>query len=255
MTFDINKFAQAMSPDVGVRRLAEVLAEQKQHGRRALAEALAEQKQRVQRTLAEAMQAAAAPHFLTEPAQVTRELAEAITSEQSPSHRIERLMDGVERVPPPFVRGRGDRWQDEERLVRRVADEVARRLLPHQPEPPASASPAALPGALPAPAAPAAPDSASAPAAGLPDAVAVPAGAPETPAQRRERLRARANYWKGQGVRDWTERVAGEEGVTVGRIRQILGRAKPEEPTGGRKKPRQAATFCSGLMAPSGRTR
>lgn len=47
-------------------------------------------------------------------------------------------------------------------------------LLPHQPEPPASASPAALPGASPAPAAPAAPDSASAPAAGLPGAVAQP---------------------------------------------------------------------------------
>lgn len=99
-----------------------------------------------------------------------------------------------------------------------------------------------------------APSTSASPAA-CPEAVAVPAGAPETPAQKRERLQARVNYWRGQGMRDWTARVAREEGVTVARIRQILSSAKPKEPVGGRKKPRQAATFCSGLMAPSGRTR
>lgn len=239
MTFDINKFAQAMSPDVGVRRLAEVLAEQEQHGRRALAEA---------------MQAAAAPHFLTEPAQVTQALAEAITSERSPGHRIERLMDGVECVPPPFVRGRGDREQDEERLARRIAAEVARRLPQHQPEPPASASPEALPGASPAPAVP---DSASAPAGGLPEAVAGTAGADEEgPVDRARRLADRVEHWKRQGVRDYTARVADEEGLSVGRVRQLRRKLDPKPAASPKKsKPRQKATFCSGLIPPATRTR
>lgn len=111
------------------------------------------------------------------------------------------------------------------------------------PAPSASASPAARPEA----AAPEAPDSASAPAVASPEPVAAPAeAAPETSAQRRERLRVRVNYWRGQGARDWTARVAKEEGVTGARIRQILGEAKPKKPAEGRK-PRQPATFCSGL--------
>lgn len=58
-------------------------------------------------------------------------------------------------------------------------------LLPHQPEPPASASPAALPGASPAPAAPAAPDSASAPTVAPPEAA--PDGKPEAAEARQDR--------------------------------------------------------------------
>lgn len=90
-----------------------------------------------------------------------------------------------------------------------------------------------------------APSTSASPAA-RPEAVAVPAGAPETPAQKRERLQLRVNYWRGQGVRDWTARVATEEGVTVARIRQILGKTTPKNPAEG-KNPRQPATFCSGL--------
>lgn len=99
------------------------------------------------------------------------------------------------------------------------------------------------------------------PAVARPEPVAAPAEAVpdaeiETPVQKRERLQQRVNHWKAQGVRDWTARVAGEEGVTVARIRQILGKAEAKAPTGRKKaKPRPPATFCSGLMTPAGRTR
>lgn len=106
--------------------------------------------------------------------------------------------------------------------------------------------------------------SASAPAVAAPEPVATPAeavpspgaGGKETPVQRRERLEQRVSHWKAKGVRNFTARVAEEEGVTEARIRQILSKAKPKKPTGGKKaKPRQPATFCSGLMTPAGRTR
>ena len=102
--------------------------------------------------------------------------------------------------------------------------------------------------------------SASAPAVAAPEPVATPAeavpspgaGGKETPVQRRERLEQRVSHWKAKGVRNFTAIVAEEEGVTEARIRQILSKAKPKKPTGGKKaKPRQPATFCSGLMTPN----
>lgn len=96
-------------------------------------------------------------------------------------------------------------------------------------------------------AAPEAAPSASASPAARPEAVAGAAEA-ETPAQRRERLQQRVDHWKARGVRDFTKRVAGEEGVTVARIRQILRKPRAkQEPARQKTKPRRPATFCSGL--------
>lgn len=150
------------------------------------------------------------------------------------------LRNVIERVLNQARQRRAAARESEQRL--QIYREEVRGALARAPEP------------MPAPTPTHAPSASASPAA-RPEAVAVPAGAPETPAQKRERLQARVNYWRAQGVRDWTARVAREEGVTVVRIRQILSSAKPKEPVGGGKKPRQAATFCSGLMAPSGRTR
>lgn len=138
------------------------------------------------------------------------------------------------------------------------------RVQPLDAHPEQTASPAPSASAPPTADTPAPAPSASAPAVALPEPVAAPAeavpvleaGASETPAQKRERLQQRVNYWKAQDVRDWTARVAREERVTVARIRQILGKAEAKAPTGRKKaKPRQPATFCSGLMAPASRTR
>ena len=82
------------------------------------------------------------------------------------------------------------------------------------------------------------------------------AGGDETPVQRRERLQQRVDYWKAQGVRDFTKRVAKEEDVTEDRIRKILGKGRTKPATAKPKaKPRPPATFCSGLMTPAGRAR
>jgi hypothetical protein len=48
------------------------------------------------------------------------------------------------------------------------------------------------------------------------------AGGQESAEQRRERLRLRRNELKASGVRNYNQMLAGEEGITVERIKQLL---------------------------------
>lgn len=68
-------------------------------------------------------------------------------------------------------------------------------------------------------------------AAETPDAQAgVDASKEETPEVRRDRLRARFDEVKATGVRDYSKRVADEEGITPARLRQILKEKSPPQP-------------------------
>lgn len=48
----------------------------------------------------------------------------------------------------------------------------------------------------------------------------------ETPAARRDRLRRRADELKAENVSDWQKQLAAEEGISTGRIRQLLAEPK-----------------------------
>ena len=98
--------------------------------------------------------------------------------------------------------------------------------------------------------------SASAPAS-TPEPVAGTAGADkEDPIDRARRLADRVEHWKRKGVHNYTARVADEEGLSVERVRQLLRKLDPKPAASPKKnKPRQKATFCSGLIPPTSRTR
>lgn len=201
MKFNPKQFAQVLAPDTGVRALADMLAEQERHAMRALIDALAE------------------------PVPVTRLIAEAIEGEQIDMARAQgrNLMHEMPPILPlSSVHRPTSTAHDEARLARRIAAEVTRQLLPHQSEPPTSATPTALPGA--APAAP------SASPAARPEAVTVPAepvaaDEVETPEARQDRrlswLRAREGDFVPHGD-GW--KVTGPAGLLAQLVRLERGK-------------------------------
>ncbi|MBI4985617.1 MAG: hypothetical protein HZC24_09835 [Rhodocyclales bacterium] len=56
------------------------------------------------------------------------------------------------------------------------------------------------------------------------------AGGQESAEQRRERLRQRRNELKATGVRNYNQVLAGEEGITVERIKQLLKEETTDQP-------------------------
>lgn len=57
------------------------------------------------------------------------------------------------------------------------------------------------------------------------------AGGQESAEQRRERLRKRRNELKASGVRNYNQVLAGEEGITIERIKQLLKEETVEQPS------------------------